>query len=170
MRQFIANLFAAQRNAAEVARLNGEIVHIRARFRNIVLHATGGETGAIDGPLNDIAVEISRSRNQAYNAGMEEGVRRLAHNPLANMSGAELAVLDEMSEELGFKLATLATRTGLMDGDVRAIVRTFALRGLAQFGPLYDLGDGTLKGRGYTLTEAGYALQKTLPSRQPVAA
>lgn len=154
---FIANIIFAQRNAREIIHLEADLAAVRARFRNVVSHATGGASTDIARSLNDIGVEVSKHHNRNYNAGMAEGARRAA-SAVAHLSEAERKVLDSMLHECGRKLATIATETGVMDGDVRAIVRVFVQRGLAEFGHLVD-DEGALMGRGYCLTDAGHKLQ-----------
>lgn len=161
MLKFIGNIIAAQRNAKALTEARAELFDLEAKAKCIIAHAIGGgHAVGLDDGLNDICVEISACRNRIYNEArdMERMASAGIKGALAHLSEAERKVLGSMEHVWGRKLATIATETGLMDADVRAIVKVFVHRGLAEFGALYN--DGELAGRGYYLTDAGAAMQR----------
>jgi hypothetical protein len=160
MFKFIANLIAAQRNATALATVKADFADMEAKFRNIVSHATGGNSADITRPLNDIAVEISALRNRIYSEGRKMERRILAGDLLHSMHDVERAVLKAMHDEIGRPLASIAEEVGLKADEVRTIVKGFVLKGLAHFGPLFDMDSGTPKGSGYLLTDEGAALKR----------
>lgn len=157
MLTFIKNILSAQRIARELATAKAKVVTAESRLSEVLEHATAGAFTYADHPMDTLKAAISSVRNYHFNEGIEEGIRRAANN-LTHYCEAERKVLDAMLHEVGRKLATIATETGLTDIDVKAIVRVFMQRGLAEFGTLYD-DDGMLAGRGYCLTDKGLALQ-----------
>jgi hypothetical protein len=70
-----------------------------------------------------------------------------------------LRVLDEMSDEVGYSAATIASYCGLTEQRVRRWQQAFQMLGLAEFGTLHDLDGEGLRGRGYWLNATGYKLQ-----------
>lgn len=158
MFKFIANFFAAQRNAAALVLAYGELKELEAKFRNVVSHATAGHTADITAPLNDIAVEISRVRNGVWKHAQESKARELAGDLLHSMHEAERKVLVTFHDEVGRPLADVADYTGLSLNDVRTLAKGLVIKGLAHFGPLVN-DDGHPAGSGYLLTVDGAILK-----------
>lgn len=148
MLKFFANLFAAQRNAKALSDLEG-------KFRNVVSHATAGNTSDITRPLNDIAVTISSVRNDVWQHAQESKVKELLHD-------LERKLLAELQGEYAYPIKVIAERIGAVEGDVRAVMRTFAIKGLAVIAPLYSEDEGTFRGRGYLLTADGEAFARSV--------
>lgn len=152
MFKFLSNIAAAQRNAKALAAMEG-------KFRNVVSHATAGNSADITRPLNDIAVDISRVRNGVWKHAQESKARELAGDLLHGMHEAERKVLVTFHDEVGRPLADVASYTGLPLNDVRTLAKGLVIKGLAHFGPLVDMDTGAPKGSGYLLTGAGADLK-----------
>jgi hypothetical protein len=159
MFKVIANIIAAQRNAAALLAAMDELHAVEAKFRNIVSHATGGALQDITLPLNTIAVEISRCRNSVWEQAQESKAKELAGDLLHSMHDAERRVLVLLHDEVGRKLADIAEEARLTVDEVRTIAKGFVIKGLAYIGTLMNESDGTMAGRGYLLTGAGYDLK-----------
>lgn len=136
----------ARAEAAEAALGQSE-----RRQRMIVAHATGGATSDISRSVNDICVDISRTRNTVFAAGR-----------LADMTPAERNVLDVLSDELVTPIPQMAADLGVPENTVRTILRSFAHKGLVHLDyARTDGGEGPdLCGRGYCLTSTGLTLQE----------
>lgn len=174
MLTFVKNILAAQRNAAALAAAKADLSALERKFRNIVSHATGGAFTDIKASLNDIAVEISASKNRVFNEAIVIGAERkaaeLAGDLLHSMHEVERKVLVELHDDVGVRLATIGDATGLKVDEVRTIVRGFAIKGLAFFGPLVDMDYGTPKGSGYLLTPEGADLRSRAIAARIIAA
>jgi hypothetical protein len=71
-------------------------------------------------------------------------------------------VLEQMSDEVGYSAATIASYVGLDERRVRKWQQALHTLGLAEFGTLHDLDGEGLRGRGYWLNDAGYKLRTAL--------
>lgn len=84
---------------------------------------------------------------------------------LAELSENELRVLDHMDSEMSYPFRYVASMALVPDSEVRSIMRSFRTRGIACYGTLMDEDDGTVRGSGYWLSDAGYRLRNSLRSR-----
>lgn len=76
-----------------------------------------------------------------------------------SLNEREQAVLNEMSDGIAYRFSALAEWTKIPADEVRAIVRSFRARGLAEYGPICSEDDYRPCGSGYWLTEAGWNLK-----------
>jgi hypothetical protein len=159
MFKFIANIFAAQRNAAALLAAMDELHAVEAKTKSIISHATGGAFSDLDASLNDICVEISKSKNHVYHEARKMEREALAGDLLHSMHDAERRVLVLLHDEVGRKLADIAEEARLTVDEVRIIAKGFVIKGLAYFCPLFDMDSGTPKGSGYLLSPEGNELK-----------
>jgi hypothetical protein len=155
---FIKNIYSAQSLARRVASAEAELAALEVKARNIVSHATGGALTDLSKSLNDICVEISAVKNRIFNEalaiGAERKAKELAGDLLHSMHDVERKVLVALHSEFVRPLDAIASFTNLAVNDVRAIVRGFVLKGVAEFGPAMN-DEGAVTGSGYTLTDTG---------------
>ena len=162
MFKFVANIFAAQRNARLLAEVRADLFLLETKAKSIISHATGGVTSDLDATLNDICVEISAAKNrvfiEALAMGAERKAKELAGDLLHSMHDVERRVLVVLHDEVCRPLALIASEVGRTIDEVRTIIKGFVIKGLAHFGPAVN-DDGRPAGSGYTLTGAGAALK-----------
>jgi hypothetical protein len=83
----------------------------------------------------------------------------------AKLTEAALKLVPEMSDgEMVPRIADTARDAGVSVADARKALRELRAAGLAEYGPLTDLDDGSPRGSGTWLTGRGLALQRALRS------
>lgn len=85
-----------------------------------------------------------------------------AQADLLTMTDAQCAVLDYMTDDLGYPFRQVAADTGITEKHCRSITRGFHAMGMTGFGALFDQDEHKVVGRGYWLSEYGYNLRRQM--------